>query len=162
LIELHAKDLVLLKRIQSFFGGIGNIRSGQSRRSIVYSIAKIQDISDVLIPHFNNYPLLTKKRSDFLLFKQIVGLMVINKMNLSSADLLQIIGKKASINKGLSDELKEVFPSIALVPIPTVEFKGVPDPCWLAGFTAGEGCFFISGARERATHPRRSRGRVLI
>jgi hypothetical protein len=97
---------------------------------------------DVLIPHFNKYPLLTKKRSDFLLFKQIVELMI-NKSHLSCAGLLQIVEIKASLNKGLSNELKAAFPNIIPVARPSVELKGISDPNWLAGFTSGYGCFSI-------------------
>lgn len=47
------------------------------------------------------------------------------------------------MNKGLSEKLKEYFTDIIPVnrPIPiNVEIK---DPNWLAGFTNGEGTFYI-------------------
>ena len=144
-----------MKRIQSFFGGVGNINN-KSHGSVVYTIIKINDIRDVLIPHFNNYPLITQKQGDFVLFKTIVELMMV-KSHLSCAGLQQIVGLKASMNKGLSDELKAAFPNIIPVPRPIVQCpfmqdqylscmkaKGIPDPNWLAGFTDAEGCFFVT------------------
>ena len=125
-IELHAKDLALLKRIQSFFGGVGNINN-KSHGSVVYTIIKINDIRDVLIPHFNNYPLITQKQGDFVLFKTIVELMMV-KSHLSCAGLQQIVGLKASMNKGLSDELKAAFPNIIPVPRPIVQCPIMLDP----------------------------------
>jgi hypothetical protein len=68
---------------------------------------------------------------------------MINKSHLSSEGLSQVVGIKASLNKGLSDELKGHFSNTIPVPRPTVEFQGIPDPNWLAGFTSAEGNFFI-------------------
>lgn len=50
---------------------------------------------------------------------------------------------KASVNKGLSKELKASFPEVTCVPRPLVEDQKIKDPHWLAGFTAGEGCFLV-------------------
>ena len=85
-IGLHAKDLALLKQIQSFFNGIGAISAIKSNGSVIYAITKINDINDVLMPHFDKYPLLSQKKADFLLFKAIVNLMT-NKAHLSLAGL---------------------------------------------------------------------------
>ena len=88
-----------MKQIQSFFGGVGKITNNKSHGSVVYTIIKKKDIRDVLIPHFNEYPLLTQKRADFLLFKTIVELMI-DKSHLSCAGLEQVVELKASLNKG--------------------------------------------------------------
>lgn len=48
------------------------------------------------------------------------------------------------MNLGLSDELKLAFSGISSVSRPLLLDTGVKDPNWLAGFTSGEGCFFIS------------------
>jgi hypothetical protein len=47
------------------------------------------------------------------------------------------------MNNGLSEELKAAFPKILPVPRPSVLDYKIKDPHWLAGFTTGEGCFFI-------------------
>jgi hypothetical protein len=70
-IELHARDIVLLKQIQSFFG-VGTIlvrKSGQ----VIYLVQSFKDLTSVIIPHFTKYPLLTQKKADFLLFKTPEG-----------------------------------------------------------------------------------------
>ena len=51
---------------------------------------------------------------------------------------------KGSINKGLPDELKAAFTDITPVQRPIVLDFRIKDPNWLAGFTTGEGCFFIN------------------
>jgi hypothetical protein len=50
---------------------------------------------------------------------------------------------RASINKGLSDELKAAFPNTIPTPRPEVEESLINHPWWVAGFTEGEGCFYI-------------------
>jgi hypothetical protein len=69
---------------------------------------------------------------------------MIKKEHLSNTGLLHIVGIKASLNKGLSGELKLAFPNMIPVHRPIVEFKGIPDMNWLAGFTTGDGCFLIN------------------
>jgi len=140
-IELHKKDTALLKQIQLFFG-IGNISINKINGSANYQVQSYKDITNVIIPHFDKYPLITQKQADFLLFKSVIELMN-KKEHLTSEGLNKIVSIKASINLGLSDVLRESFPNITLVPRPKVEDQEISDPHWLAGFIEGEGCFFI-------------------
>jgi hypothetical protein len=58
-IKLHLKDKLLLEQIQYFWNGVGNIEvKGNSCVFVVYSL---DHLSDVIIPHFEKYPLLTQK-----------------------------------------------------------------------------------------------------
>ena len=50
---------------------------------------------------------------------------------------------RAFLNLGLSEVLKITFPNISLVLRPKVESVAIPHGEWLAGFTSGEGCFFV-------------------
>ena len=61
-IELHEKDLELLKRIQSFFFSVGSLRVRSRDGLIIYSVYSLEEITNVIIPHFNKYPLNTKKK----------------------------------------------------------------------------------------------------
>ena len=98
-IVLHARDLPLLKKIQTFFGGIGSISESKVRNTVSFCVASIKEINEVIIPHFDNYKLLTQKQVDFELFKSAVGL--INKgEHLTVEGLIKIAGFKASINTG--------------------------------------------------------------
>lgn len=56
----------------------------------------------------------------------------------------KIVSIKASMNKGLSDELKAAFPNIIPVERPKVVYQGIKDPSWLAGFVSAEGCLSIT------------------
>lgn len=145
---LHNKDETLLKLIQSYFGGVGGF--SQSNNSIIYRVSSLKDINNVIIPHFDKYPLLTQKRADYILFKSVVQLMN-NKEHLTSEGLVKIISIKASINNGLSSTLTEAFPSITPIDRPLVKEIEIPDPNWVAGFTEGEGCFNVN-IRSSKTH----------
>jgi len=81
-IGFGKNELSLLLQIQEFFGGIGSIIINKNENMVIFSVRKIEDLINIIIPHFEKYPLLTKKAADFILFKQIIELMK-NKEHLS-------------------------------------------------------------------------------
>lgn len=140
-IGLHKRDLPLLMLIKEFFG-VGSI-TNSSTNGIQYRVSNLQGL-ELIISHFENYPLMSKKSSDFLLFKEVVYLMKQGE-HLNKEGLKKILALKASINLGLSDQLNEAFPDI--VPVLRPNLKDSPlisDLNWFAGFTDAEGCFFVS------------------
>lgn len=138
-IALDKKDLWLLESIKAFFWGLGSIKKhGNSTYS--YRIESSEQIIRVIIPFFDKYSLVSEKLGDYLLFKQVLELMS-TKQHLTQEGLEKIVSLKASINKGLSDELRLAFPQCNPTPRPVVNNKAIPAPEWLAGFVSGEGCF---------------------
>nr|YP_009262022.1 LAGLIDADG endonuclease [Chrysoporthe austroafricana]AMX22097.1 LAGLIDADG endonuclease [Chrysoporthe austroafricana] len=147
-IELHNKDLAILLSLLSFFS-VGNIRTrSHNEQSSIYSVNSVEELSRVIIPFFDKYPLLTKKRADFILFKQVVTIMN-NKQHLTLEGLNKIIEIRASMNKGLSKILSDNFSNLIPMARPCVELNGTIDPYWLAGFTNAEGCFFINISKSK-------------
>jgi hypothetical protein len=146
-IHLHRKDQVLLEQIRSYFG-VGRIYS-HGKNSITYVVDTASDL-EAIINHFEKYPLITQKRADYELFKQIV-LMVLNKEHHTHEGIKKIVAIKASINLGLSAELKAAFPEAEPVQRPLVELPENIDPNWLAGFVEGEGCFYVSIFNSKAS-----------
>lgn len=63
IIELNNKDILLLKRVRDFFG-VGSFTE-RKNGNVLYCVQSFANLTDVIIPHFNKYPLLTKKRADF-------------------------------------------------------------------------------------------------
>jgi hypothetical protein len=53
------------------------------------------------------------------------------------------------MNLGLSDKLMNEFPNVISAIRPAVNFEGIPDPNWLAGFVDGEGCFYINTKKAK-------------
>lgn len=157
-IELHKRDLDVLIAIQKFFGGIGKIQHLSEKGHVAYSVNSIKDLHEVIVPHFEKYPLLTVKRLAFMLFRQIIELLV-NKQHLNSEGLLKILGFRTLMNKGVSDELLSSFNSFSIqvtgkplsVSNPTLTPLSLKDISkdWLIGFTDAEGCFYISFRANR-------------
>jgi hypothetical protein len=138
-IVLHKKDELLLRSIQSFFGGIGNLKV--LPKIVQYRVFSLKDL-DIILNHFENYPLITKKHTDFLLFKEALALIK-NKEHLTIEGFNKIIALKSSMNLGLPEVLKESFPDIQGRKIEPFDLPSVLNPYWVAGFTDGEGCFWI-------------------
>lgn len=140
-IKLHSREKELLMKIKSFFNEVGTI-SFSNDNGVMYRIRKLDDIINIIIPHFNNYPLITKKHSDFIIFKKIIKL--INKgQHLNKDGLIKIVNLKSSLNKGLSDELKINFPNLIKIERSKVNIPTDINPYWIAGFISGDGCFSI-------------------
>lgn len=146
-IELHSRDIILLRKIKDYFG-IGVISERLDRNAIVYSVQSVRDILNVIIPHFDKYPLITQKRADYLLFKQAINLLNL-KVQSEIEGIYEIMAIKASMNTGLSDKLKNSFPTVYPVPRPLINFGGDFHPDWLTGFTDGEGCFYVNTKKAK-------------
>ena len=140
-IVLHSRDEYLLLQIKSFFENTGKI--WLKNDFVIYQVRSINDILKVIIPHFDKYPCITQKQSDFLIWKKIIELM--NKgEHLNKDSLINIISLKASLNKGLSAKLKRYFPIVTEIKRSKINLPENIDPNWIAGFFSGEGCFFIA------------------
>jgi hypothetical protein len=71
---LHVKDIALLNSIQSFFG-VGTVYKDKINKFAIYSVGSVKDLTNVIIPHFCKYKLLTQKQADFELFKSVVEII---------------------------------------------------------------------------------------
>jgi hypothetical protein len=90
-------------------------------------VNKLEDFINVIIPHFEKYPLLTQKRADFILFKEVVK-KIEKKEHLTIEGLKDIVNIKASINLGLPDKLKVAFPNTVPVIRPIVNLNEIRNP----------------------------------
>ena len=64
---MDSKDLALLVLVQQAFEGVGNLSNSTDSNTVCYSVTKIKDLLNVIIPHFNKYPLRSAKSIDYLL-----------------------------------------------------------------------------------------------
>jgi hypothetical protein len=141
-IGLHTKDLNLLCLLQQHLGGIGSIHLTSNRDVVNYSIDSTKDLNK-LMTHLEEYPLLTQKASDFLLFKKAVKL-VNDKAHLTVEGLKKIVNIKASMNLGLSDTLKSEFAGYIPVDRPVINYDNIIlNPYWISGFISAEGNFDV-------------------
>jgi hypothetical protein len=70
--------------------------------------------------------LCTQKKADYLLFKQAFFLYKDHRLTKEILD--QIVAIKASVNRGLSEKLKNSFSDIIPVPRPSILNEKVPHP----------------------------------
>jgi group I intron endonuclease len=93
-IELHVKDFELLNSIRSYFNDIGQLEVISTRKLAYFEVTKLNDLVNIVIPHFDKYPLQSVKSIDYLLWKQCISLMVA-KAHLTQSGLEKIISIKA-------------------------------------------------------------------
>ena len=121
--------------------GVGRLRKN-NENTVLLRVSDIQEL-EVIIDHFKNYPLVSAKRSDFLLFEQCYYIIK-KKEHMTQEGFKKILDLRASLNKGLSPELKEAFPDINPVVRPEYKFHGIPHPNWISGFATGDSTFSVS------------------
>jgi hypothetical protein len=136
------KDFYLLSQVQDYFG-VGKITE-HGNTTLQYTVKSLKDL-EIIITHFDKYPLLSLKWSDYTLFKDAISLIK-SKQHLNKEGFIKVLSIKASINLGLSDELELNFPNIKPIsrPLPPLLNKSIIDPNWIAGLASGDGCFHIS------------------
>lgn len=157
----------MLELIQAYFG-VGKIYK-HGTNSLELRVSSLNDLK-IVINHFENYPLITQKLADYKLFKQGVELIQ-NKEHLTKNGLLKLINLKASLNLGLSENLKLNFSDFIPVERPLVENTKIQDINWLIGFVEAEGCFHVviqeykdkpTNISLKFTLTQHSRDRVLL
>lgn len=149
-INLHKRDVKLLNNIKDFFGGIGQV-SKERNGCCDFTVRSLDQIINVILPHFDKYPLITQKLADYLLFKEVV-IMMKRGEHLTSSGLNSIMNIRASMKRGLTPALKEAFPDHIPVYRPLVDVtKLLPiDPYWIAGFASGDGSFMMTLRTDNA------------
>lgn len=147
-IELHKKDKDLLNLIKSYFQEVGNIN--KVRDCLSFRVSSVADIVNVILPHFDSYPLNTIKSADYFLFRE-VALMMKEKQHLSKEGWARVLALKASSNKGFSEELKVAFPDIIPADRSPVQVEKI-NPNWLSGFVSGDGGFHVNIFNSRTNN----------
>jgi len=141
-LNLNYKDKVLLENIK-YTLGVGNIFYNSNDKTYKFKVSNINDLSNVIIPHFKKYYLITQKRVDFELFSKIIEIIK-NKEHLTKEGLQKIVNLKTTLNLGISDNLMKDFPDTIINERDVYNNINIPDSNWLAGFSEGESCFYIS------------------
>lgn len=73
------------------FFAVGSIYVHEAKNMASYRVASLRDITNVIIPHLDKYPLITQKKADFLLFKQ--GVNLLNLKAHSPSPMLPHVGR---------------------------------------------------------------------
>ena len=97
-ISQNKKNLNLMKKIQSFFI-CGSIRFSKRDNTYKYEVRSIDDLINVIIPHFIKYPLIGIKATDFQKFAEICK-MIRSNLHRSKSRLEELIDLAYEINLG--------------------------------------------------------------
>lgn len=124
-IGLHTKDYILLEQIKTYFG-VGIVTMDVKNNSCVFEVTSLEGIINNILPHFHKHSLISKKLADYLLFKEVILIMQ-QKGHLTESGLQKIVNLRAALNNGLSDTLKEGFPSTVTSVRPIVPESIIPD-----------------------------------
>lgn len=140
-IGLHKKDRKILELIQNYFG-VGIITT-QGKNAVQFVVFNQKDF-EVIISHFLNFPLLTPKKADLILWMKAIEMMKQGK-HLSEKGLQEIVNNviSMSLTTNRIAKLKSAFPKTTPVKAPLVEVPQFLDNNWVSGFASAEGCFFI-------------------
>lgn len=81
-IKLRADDAEILRLIQSYFQCgrfVNNMESGckipNARPQVGFTVARTPDLHNVIVPHFESFPLRAKKKRDFQIWKRAVAIL---------------------------------------------------------------------------------------
>lgn len=91
-IGLRRDDSPVLRTVQSYWGtgSVTNFRKGtmpNAKPAVAYAVTSIHDLQNIVIPHFERFPLRAKKRRDFLVWR-------------TGVDLIARIGRRTPISNG--------------------------------------------------------------
>ena len=149
-LKVAIKDRELLVKIQEALGSKAE-KIISNKSSCMLKITSVPEIINTIIPHFDKYPLLSKTKEEFELFK-LAAFNMHNKRHYTPEGFQEILSIKAAMNKGLTGLLSESFsntmPILAVSDLLLTKKEEEPsvnslDPNWVAGFTEGKGFFKI-------------------
>jgi hypothetical protein len=129
----HRDNVVILEKIQAFFG-CGTIRPKGPRSSVMtYSVYRRKDLESAIVPFFERCPLRSRKQEDFLKFRDVVQMMQA-KAHRQDDGFRSIIGIAFSMNKNgkqrrytLEEVLAEPSETVRRAP-PRLEAMRQSDP----------------------------------
>ena len=141
-IGIHVKDKSLLQKIKNLLS-VGTIYK-LGEQYIQLKVFSVKDLN-IIINHFDKFPLKTKKRLQYELWKLVFNIIK-KKEHLTKEGLRKILAIKASMSRGINPELKAAYTDIVPVNLKLSQIKKIEhfNGEWIAGFTSAEGCFLIN------------------
>jgi len=88
-LSQNKRDKTLLYMLKDFFAS-GTIRPNRKDNTLKYEVRDLNSLKNIIIPHFDSYPLRGKKKDDFIIFRHIVFLML-REGHLTKQGLKQIV-----------------------------------------------------------------------
>lgn len=105
-------------------GPEGGVVRQNSDRTVLFRVSSLEELQ-VIINHFDSYPLISAKYCDYLLFKQCY-ILIKNKEHLTQEGFERLLALKYNLNKGLPEELKIAFSGVVPALRSEYIFKAIP------------------------------------
>jgi hypothetical protein len=86
---------------------VGILNTRKNKNITSFTLSKLNDLVNVIIPHFSKFQLQTQKRIDFNIWVKIVESLS-NKEHLTSEGIIKNFSLKSALNKGLSKNIKSI------------------------------------------------------
>ena len=93
----HQRDIQLLHALKEFFG-CGVVRTNHAER-MAYRVRSLDHLNQNIIPFFDEHPLKSKKKVDFIKFRKILQLMTMGE-HLTSEGIEKIRAIATTMNTG--------------------------------------------------------------
>ena len=93
----HKRDVQILHALKTYFG-CGVVRVNHGDR-MAYRVRKTEHLRDIIVPFFEKHELKSRKRQEFLKFRDVMALMA-NAAHLNSNGLMKIEQIAAKMNRG--------------------------------------------------------------
>ena len=94
----HRDNVEILERIREFFGCGRVTAKGPNSNVLTYSVYRRRDLESVIIPFFEEHPLVSRKQADFLKFREIV-LMMQQRLHRTDDGFRRIVELAFSMNQ---------------------------------------------------------------
>jgi hypothetical protein len=101
----HVRDIQILKRIRDTLG-TGVVRKNNVDRYEV-RVRRLSELNKI-VDFFKRFPLMTKKRQDFKIFKEIIEMMN-NKEHLNREGIVKIEQKAFMMNRQTKNQLSRIL-----------------------------------------------------
>ena len=101
-ISQHSRDFILMQKIVEYLGS-GNIYKYAGKSAVSLSIVDFKDITNIIVPFFNENPIIGIKLYDYLDWCKIHSLML-NRSHLTVEGINSIRKIKSGMNTGRNFE----------------------------------------------------------
>jgi len=154
----------VLEEIQQYFG-YGTIRISIKNHTASYQVTKSSDFLNIIIPHFNLYPLFCAKLHAFNLFKLILEGIIKNKAkNKENEWKIEIVKMALSMNTAslrTPERINQIYSNLGILNganLPLIENKNntIATPITndnISGIIDGDGSFWISFSEKGVIKP---------
>lgn len=132
-ILVDARFINVLEVIKNYFG-VGRIFT--SGKNAVFIVSSVKDLINIIIPHFNKFPLLTCKQVTFILWVKAIN-MIYSNLHKTPQGFMEILSLYAAMNRGISSTVKTHFPELKPAELPHYFLNISPfdlSEWWISGY----------------------------